>query len=328
MYKSGGLLKALLKDPAQAKMARQMLGSAAEGMAVNKSKLGMPGTAVPGAKNTYGGGGVMKYRMGGKAMYANGGQNGPPGGSGPSLSEMNFGANTSPESKRKSGMPDMALEYSVVPTKYELKMALKQLGYSPQQIGDMSPSELRDAISIAQDLGAQQIGLYEKSGLAQTKMMDPFVERGRVIANSYVNPMQDKLDGRDIRNQSKTAGVSDTYYDQYEAEEGSGYAAGMLARDILQSLAPEGVDLSELEVIRPKLEAGDFVRGRQRGFTEGVDPEAYGGTYNKYPGESGVQYVDPFSIREDSFFDLSPEEKNRIIREDQQRLGINGRRYR
>ena len=78
MYKSGGLLKALLKDPAQAKMARQMLGSAAEGMAVNKTKLGMPGTAVPGAKNTYGGGGVMKYRMGGKAMYANGGQNGPP----------------------------------------------------------------------------------------------------------------------------------------------------------------------------------------------------------------------------------------------------------
>ena len=78
MYKSGGLLKALLKDPAQAKMAKEYLGKAAQGMAVNKTKLGMPGTAVPGAKNTYGGGGVMKYRMGGKAMYANGGQNGPP----------------------------------------------------------------------------------------------------------------------------------------------------------------------------------------------------------------------------------------------------------
>ena len=78
MYKSGGLLKALLKDPAQRKMAKEYLGKAAEGMAVNKTKLGMPGTAVPGAKNTYAGGGAVKYRMGGKAMYANGGQNGPP----------------------------------------------------------------------------------------------------------------------------------------------------------------------------------------------------------------------------------------------------------
>jgi len=76
MYKSGGLIQALLKDPAQAKMAREYLGMAAEGMAVNKSKLGMPGTAVPGAKNTYGGGGAVKYRAGGK-MYAEGGQNGP-----------------------------------------------------------------------------------------------------------------------------------------------------------------------------------------------------------------------------------------------------------
>jgi len=74
MYKSGGLIQALLKDPAQAKMAREYLGMAAEGMAVNKSKLGMPGTAVPGAKNTYGGGGAVKYRA-----YANGGQNGPGG---------------------------------------------------------------------------------------------------------------------------------------------------------------------------------------------------------------------------------------------------------
>jgi hypothetical protein len=82
MYKSGGLLKALLKDPAQAKMAMQMLGQAkaADGMAVNKTKLGMPGTAVPGAKNTYeDGGGVKRYRLGGTAMYANGGQNGPGG---------------------------------------------------------------------------------------------------------------------------------------------------------------------------------------------------------------------------------------------------------
>jgi hypothetical protein len=56
MYKSGGLLKALLKDPAQAKMAMEMLGKskAADGMA------------------------VKKYRMGGKPMYENGGQSGPP----------------------------------------------------------------------------------------------------------------------------------------------------------------------------------------------------------------------------------------------------------
>ena len=50
MYKSGGLLKALLKDPAQRKMAEKMLGKAAKGMA------------------------VKSYPMGGK-MYENGGKN-------------------------------------------------------------------------------------------------------------------------------------------------------------------------------------------------------------------------------------------------------------
>ena len=56
MYKSGGLLKALLKDPAQRKMAEGMLKNMAMG-----------------GKMDYGMGGAMKYRMGGKAMYENGG---------------------------------------------------------------------------------------------------------------------------------------------------------------------------------------------------------------------------------------------------------------
>ena len=56
MYKSGGLLKALLKDPAQRKMAEGMLKNMAMG-----------------GKMEYGMGGAMKYRMGGKAMYENGG---------------------------------------------------------------------------------------------------------------------------------------------------------------------------------------------------------------------------------------------------------------
>ena len=42
MYKSGGLLKALLKDPAQRKMAEKMLGKAAKGMAVKSYKNGGP----------------------------------------------------------------------------------------------------------------------------------------------------------------------------------------------------------------------------------------------------------------------------------------------
>lgn len=40
MYKSGGLLKALLKDPAQRKMAESMLGKAAKGMAVKRYATG------------------------------------------------------------------------------------------------------------------------------------------------------------------------------------------------------------------------------------------------------------------------------------------------
>ena len=56
MYKSGGLLKALLKDPAQRKMAEGMLKNMAMG-----------------GKMDYGMGGTMKYRSGGKAMYENGG---------------------------------------------------------------------------------------------------------------------------------------------------------------------------------------------------------------------------------------------------------------
>jgi hypothetical protein len=56
MYKQGGLLMALLKDPDQRRMAMEMLSKseAADGMA------------------------VKKYRRGGKPMYANGGQSGPP----------------------------------------------------------------------------------------------------------------------------------------------------------------------------------------------------------------------------------------------------------
>ena len=48
MYKSGGLLKALLKDPAQRKMAEGMLKNMAMG-----------------GKMEYGSGGAMEYRMGG-----------------------------------------------------------------------------------------------------------------------------------------------------------------------------------------------------------------------------------------------------------------------
>jgi hypothetical protein len=96
MYKSGGLLKALLKDPAQRKMAEGMLKKMAMGgkmdyghggamkyrmggeMKPLTTKLGAPAGLEPGAKNTYAGGGMMMYRRGGKAMYENGGQNGPP----------------------------------------------------------------------------------------------------------------------------------------------------------------------------------------------------------------------------------------------------------
>ena len=59
MYKSGGLLKALLKDPSQRKMAMGILKSMAEG----------------GSVGEYGMGGAMKYRMGGNMpKYENGGE--------------------------------------------------------------------------------------------------------------------------------------------------------------------------------------------------------------------------------------------------------------
>ena len=75
MFKTGGLLKALLKDPAQRKMAEGMLKNMAMGgkmeyrmggeMKPLTTKLGAPAGFEPGAKNTYAGGGVMEYRLGG-----------------------------------------------------------------------------------------------------------------------------------------------------------------------------------------------------------------------------------------------------------------------
>jgi hypothetical protein len=85
MYKSGGLLKALLKDPSQRKMAADMLASNSDsvidgnagrggtkkyvaGGSVEeriKTMLGAPAGFNPGAKDQYAMGGVMKYRMGG-----------------------------------------------------------------------------------------------------------------------------------------------------------------------------------------------------------------------------------------------------------------------
>jgi hypothetical protein len=85
MYKSGGLLKALLKDPSQRKMAADMLASNSDSVVDGnagrggtkkyvaggsveeriKTMLGAPAGFNPGAKDQYAMGGVMKYRMGG-----------------------------------------------------------------------------------------------------------------------------------------------------------------------------------------------------------------------------------------------------------------------
>jgi len=85
MYRSGGLLKALLKDPSQRKMAADMLASNSDSVVDGnagrggtkryvaggsveeriKTMLGAPAGFNPGAKDQYDRGGVMKYRMGG-----------------------------------------------------------------------------------------------------------------------------------------------------------------------------------------------------------------------------------------------------------------------
>jgi hypothetical protein len=95
MYRSGGLLKALLKDPSQRKMAADMLasnsGSVIDGNAGRggtkryvaggsveeriKTMLGAPAGFNPGAKDQYAMGGAIKYRMGGNMpRYENGGE--------------------------------------------------------------------------------------------------------------------------------------------------------------------------------------------------------------------------------------------------------------
>jgi len=85
MYRSGGLLKALLKDPSQRKMAADMLASNSDSVVDGnagrggtkkyvaggsveeriKTMLGAPAGFNPGAKDQYAMGGAMKYRMGG-----------------------------------------------------------------------------------------------------------------------------------------------------------------------------------------------------------------------------------------------------------------------
>lgn len=140
MYESGGLLKALLKDPAQAKMAMQMLGKqakAAEGMAVNKTKLGMPGTAVPGAKNTYeGGGGVKSYRTAGKgmAMYANGGQSGPPG----FLARL-FGKKEEPQRRRTAKDAWQEAGYDREPVNWDRSTESTREAVYPKFYDDFTP---------------------------------------------------------------------------------------------------------------------------------------------------------------------------------------------
>ena len=67
MYKSGGLLKALLKDPSQRKMAADMLASNSDSV--------VDGNAGRGDTKKYVAGGAMKYRMGGNMpKYENGGE--------------------------------------------------------------------------------------------------------------------------------------------------------------------------------------------------------------------------------------------------------------
>ena len=85
MYRSGGLLQALLKDPSQRKMAADMLASNSDSVVDGnagrggtkryvaggsveeriKTMLGAPAGFNPGAKDQYAMGGAMKYRNGG-----------------------------------------------------------------------------------------------------------------------------------------------------------------------------------------------------------------------------------------------------------------------
>ncbi len=93
MYKSGGLLKALLKDPSQRKMAADMLASNSDSVVDGnagrggtkkyvaggsveeriKTMLGAPAGFNPGAKDQYAMGGKMDYGMGGAMKYRMGG---------------------------------------------------------------------------------------------------------------------------------------------------------------------------------------------------------------------------------------------------------------
>ena len=348
MYKSGGLIQALLKDPAQEKMAREYLGMAAEGMAVNKSKLGMPGTAVPGAKNTYDGGGVAKkYRAGGTAMFANGGQNGPPNKKGrvPGRNDfggqsfLGFGQNT-------AGGVDSDMAYAVVPTKQEIVEALKALDYDPQNMGELNPVSVREIIEYAQDLGAQNIGLNNQSGYAQYQRMKPFMDQGRVIGNSYrdatqmhMNPDAYGNTGRYTPFQSDT-GVRDAEFDMYEAERGSGEAAGLKALGALQKVienrggtfAISGYDNPyDVEIVPPALTAQEFgtihnqdpnaVQIEGRRYTDRLQMNPYQNPRALSPGDSRRELVDPYE-RSFNFYDLPMEEQNEIIRQDRIRLGL------
>lgn len=350
MYRGGGLIKALLKDPAQAKMAREYLGMAAEGMAVNKTKLGMPGTAVPGAKNTYeGGGGVKSYRTAGKgmAMYANGGQGGPPNKKGrvPGRNDfggqsfLGFGQNT-------AGGVDSDMAYAVVPTKQEIVEALKALDYDPQNMGELNPVSVREIIEYAQDLGARNIGLDNRTGYGQYKRMQPFMDQGRVIGNSYrdmtqmhMNPDAYGNTGRYMPFQSDT-GVKDAEYDFYEAQFGSGEAAGLKALGALQKVienrggtfAISGYDNPyDVEIMAPKLTAQEFgtihnqdpnavqIYGRE--YTDRLQMNPYQNPHALSPGDMDRTLVDPYD-RSPNFYNLPMEEQNEIIRQDRIRLGL------
>jgi hypothetical protein len=238
------------------------------------------------------------------------------------------------------------MAYQVVPTKKELAQAMESLGITAQDMASMNPVDVRELISTAQDIGAQNIGLDNKRGFAQYKRMQPFMDQGRVIGNSFrdatqmhMNPDAYGNTGRYMPFQSDT-GVRDAEYDAYEAQFGSDEAAGLKALGALQKLVESqggtfgisGYDNPyDVELVAPKLTAEEFgtihnqdpsavqIYGRE--FTDRLQMNPSQNPRALSPGDRGRTLVDPYD-RSPNFYDLPMEEQNEIIRQDRIRLGL------
>lgn len=175
MYAEGGLLKALLKDPAQREMARKMLTMEEGGM-------------------------MKKYRMGGMMKYSEGGE----------MEEME--ENEPPKGTRMAGEfvsiqePDLYEAYSsfAYPNQY---------GPMREGLAKLSESEREGLIKRAANMAAKRFSEEAEGAEDKMEFMRQAYESGRYEPGKSFRPSSSMPEGRLVDREMDLADIN-AYYDR------------------------------------------------------------------------------------------------------------------